>query len=376
MNLRHEARPRSQAVRRYSGTEPSIRSVPRTMDALTPQWVTSALATHHPGVEVSSVEVVDVDPGTTTRVRLRLHYRAGEGPETVFMKTQGGLSHRLMLQTMGILFPEERLFRTQEMLPIETPRVYATAVDRARLWPIVLMEDLTLRGAIAQHFSGPLDPEVVGRGLDQLASLHARFWGVGPGQDALGWVPRWRTMPGWGLVVGSNSQAGIRRLSKLGRHDLLLAEANNWRRMTTWWARSQNSVFRGLPTLLHGDTHPGNTYRIPDGPTGFLDWQCVRRGSWEHDVGYFLVGALDVDDRRAHERELLDRYLTGLREHGVEPPTSAQAWSRYRQTPAYGFPIWVAVFGLGPDYQADENTIPAVERYAAAFQDLRTAEAF
>ena len=58
----------------------------------------------------------------------------------------------------------------------------------------------------------------------------------------------------------------------------------------------------------------------PDGRVGFVDWQTVAVGPWVHDVNYFLVSALDVPDRRAHERELLGHYLKALASFGVSAP--------------------------------------------------------
>src|SRR3546814_7238951 len=72
--------------------------------------------------------------------------------------------------------------------------------------------------------------------------------------------------------------------------------------IVAFWTRYVGSLGRGPVTLLHGDAHVGNTYVLPDGSVGFLDWQVVRRGCWSQDVGYFLVGALTQDDRREHER--------------------------------------------------------------------------
>ena len=74
------------------------------------------------------------------------------------------------------------------------------------------------------------------------------------------------------------------------------------------WARYIGTLTTSPQTLLHGDPHIGNTYVLPDDDVGFLDWQMVRRGNWSLDLGYFLQGALTIDERRRSERELLDEY--------------------------------------------------------------------
>jgi aminoglycoside phosphotransferase (APT) family kinase protein len=50
---------------------------------------------------------------------------------------------------------------------------------------------------------------------------------------------------------------------------------------------------RGPQTLLHGDPHPGDTYGLPDGTTGFYDWQLARLGvrHLDRDDAWPLYGA-------------------------------------------------------------------------------------
>ncbi|MHB1999953.1 MAG: phosphotransferase, partial [Solirubrobacteraceae bacterium] len=130
----------------------------------------------------------------------------------------------------------------------------------------------------------------------------------------------------------------------------------------------------GPQTLLHGDPHPGNTYALAGGRTGFYDWQLIRTGNWSHDVGYFLVSSLDVASRREHERELLGGYLAALRGYGVAAPDAAGAWERYRASPAYGLGAWLHTFSAG-SFQPESVCVATLERFAAAYDDLETARA-
>ena len=64
-------------------------------------------------------------------------------------------------------------------------------------------------------------------------------------------------------------------------------------------------------TVMHGDAHPGNVY-FRDGAAGLLDWQAVRRGHPGRELAYTLVTGMTTDDRRQHQRELLDHYRGAL----------------------------------------------------------------
>ena len=61
-------------------------SIPQGWEAITPGWMTTALAAHHPAAVVADVRVALRDDGTNQRARLELTYSAGSGPATVFAK--------------------------------------------------------------------------------------------------------------------------------------------------------------------------------------------------------------------------------------------------------------------------------------------------
>ncbi|MGH7802759.1 MAG: phosphotransferase, partial [Candidatus Binatia bacterium] len=128
-------------------------SVPRTWDEITPGWMTDVLAPHFPGAVVGRVELGDVTDGTTSRARARLSYSHGDGPQTVFIKGQGDFGHRLLLMSLGILFPEARLFAERELIPLEMPALYGVGVDRLRLRTMIVMEDVVATRGATPNFA-------------------------------------------------------------------------------------------------------------------------------------------------------------------------------------------------------------------------------
>jgi Protein of unknown function (DUF1679) len=48
-----------------------------------------------------------------------------------------------------------------------------------------------------------------------------------------------------------------------------------------------------------------------------LDWQATAAGSPLYDVASLLGGSLTVEERRAHETDILKEYAHGLRSRGV-----------------------------------------------------------
>lgn len=331
--------------------------------------MTAALSARFPGASVERVRISDLAAGTNGRARLWLRYRSGAGPAAVFVKREGRLFNRLALSALGAVDAEARLFASAVALPLEHPDPYAATMDRRRLAAVVVMEDVTQRGARPNAATAPLGVDAVARGLEGLAHLHAAHWGR-PLPDALAWLQPWRLGPAWAPVSAASLAWGRRRLRAGGHGGLLpcagIAELEaGFRR----WALTAAS---GPQTLLHGDPHPGNTYTLADGGVGFYDWQLVRTGHATHDVGYFVISSLEVAERRTHEADLLAGYLQALGKCLVGPPGFAHFWTRYRQSAAYGLGCWLHTL-TGGGFQPLDVCLATIERFAAAYADHRGA---
>ncbi len=345
--------------------------IPLNWDDVTPEWMTAAIASHHPDAQVSEVKIITRDDGTNRRARFGLSYAHGSGPETVFVKAHAA-SHRWVHFRNGNLFNEARLFASGAELPLDHPRVYKSIVDYLRLDFLLLMEDLRQRGADPRDATRPMTVEQVANGLRGLARVHSRYWGISnSSHPRLRWMKTWKPTKGWQVGLRNRVPLGMER----GR-DVLPANiaALSSDRVVDLWVDYVNTLTRHGVTLTHGDAHIGNTYVLPDNDVGFLDWQVVRRGNWSQDVGYFLVGSLTVEDRRASERELMEIYREALDVPAAERPSREQAWLTYRTTPAYGLAIWLSTLGTD-GWQPHEISRALAERYAVAFEELDCLDA-
>src|SRR5262249_44607336 len=154
--------------------------------------------------------------------------------------------------------------------------------------------------------------------------LHALYWEQIP--ISLDWLRPWRVQSGWvglGLIIGIQ---GPRRLKEVGRLELL-PEGFGPRPHPGCSPLPPSDARRPRPlTLPHRDTHIGNTYLLPDGQMGFVDLQVTCRGNWSRDIGYFMISALEVEERRTREEELLRLYIDRLQEGGVEVPAWGEMW--------------------------------------------------
>jgi hypothetical protein len=237
---------------------------------------------------------------------------------------------------------------------------------------LIVGEDITLRGAQVPDAVAGLSVEQVDSLLATLSRVHAPFWASPRLKD--GGDMSWLQDPVTGRFADflrANGFAIIRAFLDIPyKRELLGAAGADIDTMEAAFWALQDLVAAEPVTLLHGDPHPRNTYLLPDGSVGLLDWQLVRQGSWVHDVGYALIGALPPTSRRDHERELLDNYRGRLLDGGVTAlPDREHMWTAYRQSPAWGFCMWA----ITPDQMYSVEIVQAVlGRFAEAYSDLGT----
>jgi hypothetical protein len=353
------------------GTPQPTLKIPKNWQ-FTAEQLTPIIARRHPGARLRRVSVLEGSDGTSSRARLALEYAQGSGPASVFAKTQGDVWHRLLHFMTGNLYHEARLYAAGEEIPIEHPAAYFGQVDRLRLNELVIMEDLSPRGVTLNDATKAISIDAVADGLRGLARLHSTYWGfTKQTHPRLGWVRPWQVTLRFRMILREAGKKGIVNM----RHSLPGAIADmGGAGIEGQWTRYIKTVGQGPATLLHGDPHIGNSYSLPDGKFGFLDWACVRCGNWAFDVGYFLVSALEIADRRAHERELIEIYRQALELPQGETPSRNEAWLRYCSTPAYGLAVWIST-ASSAEYQNHSICSTLVNRYAMAFLDLDTPAA-
>ena len=192
-------------------------------------------------------------------------------------------------------------------------------------------------------------PEDAAESLRLPARLHAASWTAPPWSTAAWLTPRLgRTLHG---ARGRSPRRGSkpicgrerqRRPHRAAGPDrlvdgyLALVDGHGTQQNTPGWC------------VIHGDTHLGNFFRTPDGLPALLDWQLVQRGMWQLDIGYHLAAALDVDDRRRNERDLLTHYLDCLRAAGVSAPAWPAAWRSLGDGILHGLYLWAITTYLDP----------------------------
>jgi hypothetical protein len=353
------------------------RSLPADPGGLTPDLLTHLISSLHPGVRVDSVEVLQSHGvggmvSTAGRGKLRLRYAsdaAGMPQEVQFKMIVGerGRAPSTSFET------EVNMYRRMlPDLPLERAFCLAAEYEPDTENFFLLLEDLTLRGATFTNvLLPPYAPDEVGVLLDQLATLHAHYW-KSPKLDAeRSWLssltagPQFEVFDGGVIVDLLNDNVA----KSPYRQDVVTRIGRSPAKLWDLVKAVQRHQSATLPlTLCHGDTGAHNTYRLPNGRAGFVDWQLSVKAAWPHDVHYLICTALSVEDRRLHERALVERYLDRLRALGVDyAPSLDAAMAAYSLAIVWGFTIgWFTVW---PEIYGMEIISANMERLLAAASD-------
>jgi aminoglycoside phosphotransferase (APT) family kinase protein len=348
---------------------PQPQTVPTRPEDLTADWLTGFLAPRNPGVQIDDIEVLGSTQGAATRLRVRPRYAPGADaglPPVLFVKTS--LTRRMIVADPHMYVTEVRFYQhLRPSLTCETPHLYAWALDEDTNRFAVVIEDLSLRSAtFPTALSGLTAVDVVPL-MRTIARLHAPNWGRGDLESSYPWLEtatKGKTATFW--------RDGVREAFEIEMEDGYKAEAldlehHSLDRMLAALPALQEANAEGPLTVLHGDTHIGNCYLLPDGTGGLLDWQLMRVANWANDVAYTIVTALDVEQRRSGERTLLQTYLDELSSLGVAGPAWDEAWLRYRQQMPHGIACWMVT----PTAMYSEALLDAlIRRCVAAADDL------
>jgi hypothetical protein len=343
--------------------------LPLTLDEIDRDWLTAALRTRAPDVGLRGFEVLGVDHGTCTKVRLRLDLdEAG---------LRAGIAERVILK--GGFEPHSRAMpymhqaevnSYRDVLPtlkLPSPACYFAAFSPERAQGIVIIEDLTARGVSLCHPLRPNTPGQAARRLTELARFHAQTW------DSVELQPggRWSYLP---VLTEAGHLAAFLEPETWAR---FVALPRGWAASIyfhdrAWMAEALERLrilSRELPqAVLHGDTHLGNLYVEPDGTPGFFD-SVPHRGAAIGEVAYHLGGALDPIDRRSTERDLVRFYLDELQRHGVAAPPLEDAMRQYAAFLAFGFCIFMVNDAV---WQPESINTAYTARFSAAMADNDT----
>ncbi len=344
-----------------------------TVAELTPDWLTQAF-----GVEVSAATATAVGTGQMgSCYRLRL---GGDDqlPSTVLAKLPCvDQASREFLH--GSYRSEVTFYRVlRKTVSVNVPRAYYADIseDEAHRGTFTLLLEDLAPATQGDQIAGCTPDQALGA-VENIAGLHAPRWCDPSLLDGV-------HSSGHGLSPASAEDADLMDalfpqavedvLASLGR-DVSTDDAELLRAVAVFggrWSLARSDRY----SLIHGDHRLDNLMFHPDGRQWAVDWQTVGIGLPARDVAFMLSTGLRTEDRRRHERRLVEAYRTKLLDLGVTDYSDSECWDDYRFTVLQA-PL-IAVFGCAYSSvrtaRGDEMFSRMIERGCNAMRDLGTID--
>lgn len=334
---------------------------PRTLaEVTTPEWLSAMLQANWPGATVRAVETVETLVTMATKVRLKLAIEGGGANVPTAICIKGVLTETGAPPSASIV---ETLFyqNAADTLGVRVPGRVHASLNAAGDNGVLVMRDQIAAGGRFCTALEPFTPDEAIDGLDELVKLHVAGWQGKPAYDTP-WIPRFLDRFAASPVMPVEV---LQTMLDGPRGEPLPKEVLSAARLQKGLESLATQVREQPNTLVHGDAHAGNVYRTAQGELGIVDWQVLQKGEWAQDVAYHLAAVLTPEDRRAHERRLLDHYLGRLAALGGPTIDRERAWARYRAGMVYGYYLWAITRKVDPAI-----THEFVRRLGLAVSDL------
>ena len=238
--------------------------LPRDLEEVTAQWLTSLLSYRYPGIEVSSFDVAELKNSHTTKYRIAMNLNeVGEKagiPRHVCLKSnwsEGFESGEICELEARFYF----LMRNEVNVPL--PQCYYADWDGdGGGRGIVVMEDLGLAEGQFGNSADHLGVDGVAKGLESLASLHGALWD----SDRLR-QQRW-------LHRSMDCPVDTDQLLRMYNYLSLNTRKSVYKKILPQWLYDTPLLFshafdelaafereqQGPLCLVHGESHQGNSF--------------------------------------------------------------------------------------------------------------------
>ncbi len=340
-----------------------------TAEVLTPYLAQAGVLGDARLTEVSARVIGTGKMGDNARVTL--NYAAGQGnaPSSLIAKFPAADEHaRAMAGSHGAYYNEVMFYRELAAgTRMKTPRIYGSELSEDRTEFLLLMEDMA-----------PAEPgsNLVGESrrraesvLDEVAHLAADYYDDDT-LEARDYVVSTLADGGeFGQALMQQCWPGFLERFGHGLTGECIAFGDLFKDRVMRYVAS----YDGPRTLIHGDLRSENVLFLGDTATT-VDWQTVSIASPLADVAYFLGGSLETADRRAWERELIERYRQQLAAAGVTLEAD-DCWRQYRLCAMHG--LMITVLGASfssADERSDAMFLAMIQRHLQHCVDLESGE--
>ena len=345
-------------------------AIPGSMANVSAEWVEECIGRG----KLNNINLVPMGEGVGMMSSMSIIELEWEGstnlPSSLVLKLAAeNETNRAVSQQFNLYLKEVSYYK--DLAPRTTarsPRIYASEIDEEHNF-FLLMEDVSSYRMGSQVEGATVEEcELC---IDFLINLHASFWNQ---LNGISWLPN---MSGSDNAknMALGCEAGWPQLQEIFGNfvpDNIEAERERYLEAVP---RLQTQLDQHPTTLIHGDFRMDNMLfgQAPEHDSLLVvDFQGPLKGNGIHDVAYLLSHSAKTEVRREHERNLIERYSSGLINAGVKDYRFEKAWNDYRIGVLYSWTVAVVIAGT-MDPANDRGFAwmsKMVERNGTAINDL------
>ncbi len=357
-------------------------SFPAQPEELTNEWLTTALTDAGaltPGRQVTGFSVTNVGAGIGLLglvVRVSLEYDGdppAPGPESIVVKFATPVEANRAVAMNTRMYEREVTFfnNVAPSVDVPMPVCYFAAVDTVTGDNIVALEDLkAYRCGDQVDGVGVDEAKLI---IDAIVPLHAAFWGR-TDQPLLDNAMRIDTS--YAEAFPPSLDMTWENCVKLFPHAIAADVLPEVSRYVKGLRGVMKLMGQRTQTFVHGDVRLDNVMfgSGPDQhPVMLVDWQAVMVSNPVHDLSYMLTQNFDVEERRAHEAELVEYYHAGLLSHGVTDYSLEQCYDDYDVGALFlfSYPLIIGGFCDTSSPRAVQLAEAVLQRSSAAVSDRK-----
>ena len=318
-------------------------AIPGSMANVSAEWVEECIGRG----KLNNINLVPMGEGVGMMSSMSIIELEWEGstnlPSSLVLKLAAeNETNRSVSQQFNLYLKEVSYYK--DLAPRTTarsPRIYASEIDEEHNF-FLLMEDVSSYRMGSQVEGATVEEcELC---IDFLINLHASFWNQ---LNGISWLPN---MSGSDNAknMALGCEAGWPQLQEIFGNfvpDNIEAERERYLEAVP---RLQTQLDQHPTTLIHGDFRMDNMLfgQAPEHDSLLVvDFQGPLKGNGIHDVAYLLSHSAKTEVRREHERNLIERYSSGLINAGVKDYSFEKAWNDYRIGVLYSWTVAVVIAG-------------------------------
>ena len=211
--------------------------------------------------------------------------------------------------------------------------------------------------------------------IDQLVSLHSPLWGSEK-LNEFTWLPKHsvKSAAGTSQLLRAMFPGFAERFANPVSAEIISLGA----RLVENFDR-YNAAFPEVLTVAHRDFRLDNllfTEHDNNFDVKVVDWQTVGVMPGACDLGYFIGASFNVDDRRANEQSLVQRYCVGLQAENIDVDYQ-NIWWQYRLLGTSGYIMAIVASVLVKQTERGDAMFAVMaNRHGQQMLDLETEKLF